>query len=507
MKKEIYILAIFIICSLFLGEERGIFNFNNKVFATGGATVQATIKITVCGNSIKESGEECDGYDLGGTSCTNLGYSGGTLGCSAACERQTSSCISTTPQASTTPTIYSSSGGEVSLINSDNTASVFNFPQNFYTEDLKLQANSYANNFFVSNKPAPSGKNFIGKTYDFSFTTLSETQTVAVSVPVNIMISYLDSDVSGLDESTLVPYRWGPSDTSWQLISGAIVDTTNNKVTFSTTNFSSFALFGSPAQQQQTGGGSSGGGGGGGSATTPVVTNTKVILQGKASPAAYLTALKDGQVIANTQANSQADFKIEVANLVAGIYTFGIWGEDNSGTRSITFSFTVNVASGTTTTVSNIFLPPTIALDKDSVKKGETIGILGQTVPQAQVEIHVSSTNIIEKVVASNLGSWFYNLDTSRLEEGVHSTRAKVSTADGLLSTFSQTKLFGVGVPISIEAATQTSDLNNDQKINLIDFSIILYNWGTPKNSATDLNNDGKVDLIDFSIMLYYWTG
>ena len=250
-----------------------------------------------------------------------------------------------------------------------------------------------------------------------------------------------------------------------------------------------------------------GGGGGGGSITIPLSTNTRVVLQGKASPAAYLTVLKDGQVIANTQANSHADFKIEVANLVAGIYTFGIWGEDNSGTRSITFSFTVNVASGTTTTVSGIFLPPTIALSNDSVKKGETIGILGQTVPQAQVEIHVSSTNIIEKVVASNLGTWFYNLDTSRLEEGVHSARAKVSTDDGLLSTFSQTKLFGVGVPISAETAIQTSDLNSDQKINLIDFSIILYNWGTPKNSAADLNNDGKVNLIDFSIMLYWWTG
>ena len=243
----------------------GISSNLNKIYSGILYRLFPSVTGVVCGNNIKESGEECDGYDLGSTSCTSLGYSGGTLGCSTACERQTSSCIPTTPEASTTPTVNFANGGEVSLINGDNTASVFDFPQNFYTEDLKLQANSYANDFFVSDKPAPSGENFVGKTYDFSFATLSGAQVVVVSVPVTITISYLDSDVSGLDESTLAPYRWGADDVSWQLISGATVDTTNNKVTFSTTHFSSFALFGSPpAQQQQSGGG------GGATSVTPL---------------------------------------------------------------------------------------------------------------------------------------------------------------------------------------------------------------------------------------------
>jgi len=40
----------------------------------------------------------------------------------------------------------------------------------------------------------------------------------------------------------------------------------------------------------------------------------------------------------------------------------------------------------------------------------------------------------------------------------------------------------------------------------LVDFSILLYNWGTA-NSAADINGDGTVSLADFSIMMYYWTG
>ncbi len=52
------------------------------------------------------------------------------------------------------------------------------------------------------------------------------------------------------------------------------------------------------------------------------------------------------------------------------------------------------------------------------------------------------------------------------------------------------------------------NDLNNDKRVNLIDFSITAYWYKRPSPPATvDLNNDGKVNLVDFSIMAYYWTG
>ena len=35
----------------------------------------------VCGNGTVDLGEQCDGADLGGISCAELGYSGGTLAC------------------------------------------------------------------------------------------------------------------------------------------------------------------------------------------------------------------------------------------------------------------------------------------------------------------------------------------------------------------------------------------------------------------------------------------
>lgn len=45
-----------------------------------------------CGNGTVETGEECDGADLGGQTCVTRGFSGGTLGCKADCTFDESSC-------------------------------------------------------------------------------------------------------------------------------------------------------------------------------------------------------------------------------------------------------------------------------------------------------------------------------------------------------------------------------------------------------------------------------
>ena len=248
-----------------------------------------------------------------------------------------------------------------------------------------------------------------------------------------------------------------------------------------------------------TGGG--GGGGGGGGYTPPA---TSVILQGKAYSNASLTVLKDGQVIVMTKADSSADFKITLTTLTAGIYTFGIWAEDEEGRKSITFSFTVTVTSGTTTTISGIFIPPTINLSKESVKRGEILDIYGQTAPESEIDIRIYSGEVIKESKADQDGNWDYSLDTAILSEGSHTTKAKSSLA-GLMSTFSQIVSFNIGQAIA--RLIKKADTNRDDRVDLTDFSILLFNWGQPTNLATDYNSDGRVNIVDFSIMLYWWTG
>jgi hypothetical protein len=46
----------------------------------------------VCGDGVVDSGETCDGGDLGGMSCSALGYDAGSLSCNSSCELDMSGC-------------------------------------------------------------------------------------------------------------------------------------------------------------------------------------------------------------------------------------------------------------------------------------------------------------------------------------------------------------------------------------------------------------------------------
>lgn len=76
----------------------------------------------VCGNGVIETGEDCDGTNLGGATCTSLGFSGGTLACSPSCTYDTSAC---TTGGCTTQTLYSNNFDSTSGL-SDWTRGTFN---------------------------------------------------------------------------------------------------------------------------------------------------------------------------------------------------------------------------------------------------------------------------------------------------------------------------------------------------------------------------------------------
>jgi len=75
-------------------DDRGVSGWD-KYFGWGRINVNAALNYvpSVCGNGIKEGTEECDGTDLGGTTCESLGFTGGTLICTASCTLDTSGCI------------------------------------------------------------------------------------------------------------------------------------------------------------------------------------------------------------------------------------------------------------------------------------------------------------------------------------------------------------------------------------------------------------------------------
>jgi len=245
-------------------------------------------------------------------------------------------------------------------------------------------------------------------------------------------------------------------------------------------------------------------GGGGGAAI--VISPGKVILKGRAYPNAFLTILKNGKVAATLFAEKSGLFEKELTGVRAGVYTFGIFAEDSEARQSITLSFTVSVLAQMTTTISGIFISPTIALTSTQVEKGNIVDILGQAFPESQVNIFISSEETIKTTDASENGKWSYKLNTGFLEEAEHKARAKAVFGEGEQSPFSQTLSFLVVSPGAL--VCQGADLNFDSKVNIIDFSILLYFWEQtkPSNKCADINFDRRVDIIDFSIMMYQWT-
>lgn len=218
-----------------------------------------------------------------------------------------------------------------------------------------------------------------------------------------------------------------------------------------------------------------------------------------------------------TFAGADTNFSITVSGLSAGNYIFSLYSEDHEGRRSSLLTFPVSITAGATTNVSGVFVAPTIAVDKSEVKKGDSVAIFGQSVPQADVIISVNSEDeFFAKTISDKDGIYLYNFDTAILDYGTHYTKSKAAF-NSEISSFSKAISFVVGAK-TVEAresakAPGKGDFNNDKRINLVDFSIAAY-WYKRSVSADFaakekeyLNGDGKVDLVDFSIMAYYWTG
>ncbi len=260
------------------------------------------------------------------------------------------------------------------------------------------------------------------------------------------------------------------------------------------------------------GAGGHGGGSGGVSGYKPGAEEeeeTKVVAKGKSYPHADVHILVDGRVVGIVGTDAKANFYFETSEITPGVSSFGFWSEDKDGLKSTLLTLTFRVISGAVTTISGIYLSPTIDTDKKSVRQGEDITIFGQTVPETEVYIHINSDNeIVEMTNSKESGEWKLIFNTMPLEEDFHTAKAlfQVETEGNIIkSAFSKSVGFYIG-RLGGEPVCPEGDLNGDGRVNLTDFSILMYYWGTD-NACADQDQNGIVDLVDFSIMMYYWTG
>ncbi|MBI2120800.1 MAG: hypothetical protein HYT94_04220 [Parcubacteria group bacterium] len=235
-----------------------------------------------------------------------------------------------------------------------------------------------------------------------------------------------------------------------------------------------------------------------------------VSLSGTAYPSAKIFVLKDGKEAAAVTAAADGKWGAKVLGLDRGTYTFGVYAIDAKSKKSSIISSTVSVIAGTGNTVARILLPPTLGAAKTSADPGQDFVLSGYGIPKSITEVSLSKQNGADgdssaatTTVLSN-GEWTLNMSTKGLSVGGYEARARSLLFAGDTSGFGAALSLGIGQDAAPDPAVR-SDMNGDGKINLIDFSILLFSWGK-SNPAVDLNGNGKVDLADFSILIFYWT-
>ncbi len=281
-----------------------------------------------------------------------------------------------------------------------------------------------------------------------------------------------------------------------------------------------------------SGGSSGSGGGGGGSGSGGGTSGTSgsdsggfegstnpyqsgdglVIINGYAFPRSEVYVLVDGEVAERVTADSEGEFSVTLDAIARGVYTFGVYAIDQNKTKSSTFSTTFTITGARGSTLSNINVMPSIKVTPDPVDPESTVTFSGFAIPDATITIEnqsdKSSAGLKTFTTTSDgNGAWSYELSTAGFKTGTYKVRAKAKQDLGVSTNFSDFTYYGVGEKA---AGPQTSDLNRDGKVNLIDFSILLFWWnsaGGNSNPPADINQDGKVSLTDFSILIFNWTG
>jgi len=226
--------------------------------------------------------------------------------------------------------------------------------------------------------------------------------------------------------------------------------------------------------------------------------NGNVQLTGYAFPGALVTFLRDNTVAGTQVANSNSAFDETFTGLTPATYNFSIYAVANDGRKTLTISFSVGVLSSQTTTISGIVLPAVVTIPSTH-QRSEALVESGLAQNGSTVTTFTHSNGITKQTTADGQGNWQVNI-TDTLDLGSHTASAIVNNNSGGESVQTNPVTFTV---------LQSAGLNSDGKVNLTDFSILMFNYGlaNPSNPAADINDDGKVDLVDFSIMMFYWTG
>ncbi len=378
-----------------------------------------------------------------------------------------------------------------------------------------VDVNQYRTTPPVLSNALPTGtipSNVLGVVVSFNADTYSTCRYATSSgVSYSAMTGTFSSDYTGTFQYTTITGI--TKGTTYTLYARCMdftgnTDTSDYVISFIAGDPTGTGLGGGTSGQSYSGGG--GGGGGGGAPYPAGPAEPALAISGIALPNVSISVLEDGVLLpsASTIADSAGNFSVTIPPMPEGTYSFTLLENGTGGTAIASYTTTITLISGTTNQITNILLPPGLSFATSTVGIGGTATIAGVAEPSSTVEIVVTSQSgaqapVTATTTANATGAWSYGLSTGGFPADTYQIKARAFLPAYTQSPFSSISYLGVG---TVPKPRGKGDLNGDGKVNLVDFSILLFHWGEAW-SPGDLNGDGVVDLPDLSIMLYNWTG
>lgn len=235
-------------------------------------------------------------------------------------------------------------------------------------------------------------------------------------------------------------------------------------------------------------------------------------ISGYTVPAAFVTATENGGVVGTTTSNVNGFFTFVITAADPGSHTYLVFSTDQSNRTTAQTAVNVFLIANTLTTVTQLLLSSTLAIDKAEINPGEIITFYGTAKPNSQINIFVEGPLRTYFANTDAAGDWNFTLsgtETQGYTPGQYQVYTIVQDTVGNQSITSNTLTFKVKSQDSNNpdplCDISRGDLNCNSVTNLVDFSILLYHWGT-NHKVADINKDGVVSLVDFSVMMFYFT-
>jgi len=242
---------------------------------------------------------------------------------------------------------------------------------------------------------------------------------------------------------------------------------------------------------------------------TVSVPSARIIVSGHTAPQTQVYFTEGGPVMGTTFAGLDGYYSKLFSGLEPGTHYLGVHGLDVNSLNTSIINLSVYAPVYQTTNVYNLLLSPTLRINTTSILQGDRLIASGSAYPNTAITLFTDAPVRSYTATTSAAGNWTKTITNSEdYSVGDYRIYAIAQRSNGIQSLFSPSRIFTVVSSSSGGGAAcgdiSQGDLNCDEIVDLSDFSILMYYWGTT-NATADINGDGLVDLTDFSVMMYYW--